>query len=257
MKNIKKLLLLSIIFFMTLPDYGQGVSEAMGAIYMKDYEKAKEIINSGIDVNESDRGSYLLHVACFRGNPEIVKLLIYKGADIHQVAGDGATPIVHAGHGDTTGEIVQLLIDQGASVDHEDKSGATAFRNAVYGILSSKENRSFEPMEILLENGADVDHRVPEGDAKGYTTLMSAVGWNNKDLTEFLIEHGADVNNVAADGMTPLMVAADEGNLELVKLLVEEGAKIDVANKKDETPIRIAMQDGHTEVVNYLESIKN
>lgn len=256
MKKFKKMLLLSLLFLLAIPFYGQGVSEAMGAIYMKEYDKAKEIINSGIDVNESDRGSYLLHVACFRGNPEIVKLLIAKGADIHQVAGDGAAPIVHAGHGDTTGEIVQLLIDKGARVDVEDKSGATAFRNAVYTILSSKSEKSFQPMRILLENGADVDHRVPKGEAMGYTPLMSAVGWNKKDLAVFLIENGANVNNVAADGMTPLMVAAGEGYLEMVKLLVMKGAKLDPVNNKGKSAIEIARQKDLTSVADYLEETR-
>ena len=46
----------------------------------------------------------------------------------------------------------------------------------------------------------------------------------NKDIIEFLVEHGADVNIRDEDGITPSMWAAIKNNPKLLKYLLENGA---------------------------------
>ncbi len=254
MKHFIPFLLFFLGFQLYAQDEPPGVEGAMAAIYMKEYEKAREIINGGIDVNQPDRGSYLLNVACYRGNPEIVKLLIEKGADVNIVAEDGSTPLIQAGRGDETGEIVQLLIEKGADVHTRNKLGTNAAFNAVFRICSSGDEGPYPVLDILREHGAEIHKPSPESEETGYTTLMIAANWDNAGLTKYLLEHGADVNHVANDGKTPLMIACDEGSLEVVKLLVEAGADIEKEDQEGNTALSIAGEEGNEKIVRYLKN---
>jgi len=49
----------------------------------------------------------------------------------------------------------------------------------------------------------------------------------NKDLVEYLVEHGVNINKEKWNGGTPLFDACESGNKEeLVKYLLENGADI-------------------------------
>ncbi len=257
MKTAISQLLAAAILALILPATAlcDDVAEAMKEIYMKNYDKAREIINRGIDVNKENRGSYLLNVACYRGHYETVDLLLEKGAKVNVVAGDGSTPLIQAGNGDTTGKIVRVLLDKGADVNAADKLGTSAFGKAVQKLCTTNEPGRYKVLEILLEHGADVENPVREGDAKGYTTLMMAVNWDKRQLVKFLLKNGADVNHAAADGMTPLMLACVNGYSELAKILVEAGAQIDAANEKSETARDLAEKKEHKKIVEYLDGL--
>ncbi len=254
MKFIKLINTLFLIVICTESMSGQGVPETMKALYMKDYDKAKEIIESGIDVNQKERGSYLLHVACYRGNYEIVKLLLEKDADVHAIAGDGSTALIQAGRGDETGKIIQLLITKGADVNAKDKNGTTAFIKAIFNVCASKEKQSLTPLEVLLDNGAKIDYSPPEEGSKRYSPLMVAINWDKYELVQFLVNKGADVNYSATDGTTPLMVACKKGNLEIVKFLINAAdAKKDISRDNNETALQIAEKEDHKEIIEYLK----
>src|SRR5262249_49250030 len=61
-----------------------------------DFAAAKTLIDAGIDVNKAgDLGYTPLHVACMKGNAEIVKLLIDRGADPFAIS-EGDTPFATA-----------------------------------------------------------------------------------------------------------------------------------------------------------------
>ncbi|MFO7852097.1 MAG: ankyrin repeat domain-containing protein [Bacteroidota bacterium] len=232
--------------------YGQDISEAMRHIFMNQYDSAKIVINNGVDVNQRERDSYLINTACYRGNLDMVQFLIDKGARVDVVAGDGATPLVWAGKGDKTGDIVKLLLGKGADVNAENKLGTSAFDNAVRSYCTSQEPPALRVLEILASHGADVDNPIPEGEAAGYTNLTTAIIWEKPELSKFLIDHGADVNNVAADGNTPLMVACREGYIDQVKLLLDAGARTDGMNKDGKTAMQLAKENEHQEIVDYL-----
>ena len=59
-----------------------------------------------------------------------------------------------------------------------------------------------------------------------YTSLLYSVQNQNFELTEFLIENGANINQKGFKMISPLHIACRLGNLELTKLLVSHGANI-------------------------------
>ena len=85
------------------------------------------------------------------------------------------------------------------------------------------------------------------------TLLHLAVGQNHKELAEYLLDAGADVNALTKDKLTPLHMAAQNGNLEIVKLLIDRKAKINPVDSKGWTPSDRAVKWGHPDVAEFLK----
>lgn len=84
------------------------------------------------------------------------------------------------------------------------------------------------------------------------TLLHLAVGQNHKELAEFLLDKGADVNALTQDHLTPLHMAAQNGNLEIVQLLLSRKAKLDAVDSKGWTPLDRARKWRHPGVADFL-----
>ena len=69
-------------------------------------------------------GSTPLSDAAFRGNLEIVNLLLDRRAHVNATNRDGNTPLIAAAFMCRT-NVVRLLLDEGASTDHKNKRGET------------------------------------------------------------------------------------------------------------------------------------
>lgn len=100
---------------------------------------------------------------------------------------------------------------------------------------------------LLLDRGASVDY----ANAFGKTPLFYAIGFNDHQLVETLLQHGADPNHPYKSAKeinpnnsscneykflrhtkrTPLMHAAQHSDIAMMRLLIENGAK---ANVRDE-----------------------
>ena len=61
--------------------------------------------------------------------------------------------------------------------------------------------------EILLENGADMDH----ADKEGKTALFAAASMGHLDILNLLMFWGCYVDGIDCEGRTVLSVAAAEG----------------------------------------------
>ena len=81
-----------------------------------------------------------------------------------------------------------------------------------------------ELVEILIENGADVDDR----DVHGYTPLLLAIQAGHTDIAKVLIAGGADVNaravNDGGEDVTPLYLSIILGHGLTESLLRGHGA---------------------------------
>ena len=96
---------------------------------------------------------------------------------------------------------------------------------------------------FLAENGWDVN----EGNGE---PLLTALKHGNIKAAEYLIEHGAGVNQADADGITPLLQACENNNLHMVDLLLNRNADLNIAD--DETPLTVACRTGNIDIVNRL-----
>lgn len=95
-------------------------------------------------------------------------------------------------------------------------------------IHSATDGQSVQCLELLIENGFDVNELLAEHISDNYedkrkTALFFAV--SNKDVlcTEMLLKAGADPN---ADPLNCLLVAVRSGNHEIVRLLLAHQADV-------------------------------
>jgi hypothetical protein len=106
-----------------------------------------------------------------------------------------------------------------------------------------------EQVRGLIEVNADLVHSK---DADGESALHHAVEEGHKDVVEFLLAKGADVNAKANNGTTPLHVAAVGGNKEVAELLLANRAEVNTKNDKGETPLQLAERLHHEDVAELL-----
>ena len=94
---------------------------------------------------------------------------------------------------------------------------------------------SLEITQILLEQGADVNAKSKEG----WTALNEAVQKNDLKMAKLLVSYGANLNAQLDSplGKTTLHIAVKYGNKEMVKMLLENGAEIDAIFSRPETPL--------------------
>jgi len=176
-----------------------------------------EIETARPDVNAKDKyGSTALIDASFKGQKDIVELLILEGADLNARDRQGDTALMNAalkGHI----EIVELLISNGADVSVKDNTGNSAL------IDSAKYPResACEIIALLKDNGADVN----ANNKFGLTALIYAAQGGQIENIACLIAEGANVNAKSKSGETALKFAETTDREDIIDLLKENGAK--------------------------------
>ena len=110
----------------------------------------KKLLDAGAKINESseDRGYTPVMDAVWRGNFEITKLLIEKGAELNTISKEGQSNLVLAVGADRT-KICEILATNGADPDIKDQMGMSAYG---YATLFKKT----EIVEILKPYHKDV-----------------------------------------------------------------------------------------------------
>jgi ankyrin repeat protein len=196
------------------------VSELTNALYQGKFEKAKKIINSGVQVNIADyQGYYPLFIAAREGNLPIVELLLKKKALLDSLSLGSFTPLHIAGQEGHL-EIARLLIDQGAKVDCLDQKGQTPLHYAAH------QGKDLA-VTLLVKAGACIDQL----DRNKATPLIYAAANGFLSIVRYFISCGANVTSKDCDGYTALFLAAEQGHSQVVKLLIQqEGVSSDGGN---------------------------
>lgn len=178
--------------------------------------------------------------------PEVVKLLLSKGADAKVKTDNGSTALMYAMKQSSTsefnhpqkrdelnsrvGESAAMLIAVGVDVNAKTTYGGTALSFAV-------ETCNTKGVKLLLQNGADVNVK----DSNGVSPLMIALEpigeMYSPEIPRLLIENGANVNETQPGGLTPLHYACDP---KIIKLLVKKGVNINARTLKGRTPLHMA-----------------
>lgn len=112
------------------------------------------------------------------------------------------------------------------SADFMDAKSCTALHYAVLAPFP-------EAIDLLLEKGANIDARLPNGQ----TPLMLATIKANLATIKRLLAAGADPNIPDTDGHTPLMVASRAGYVVAVANLLASGASIESKDTQKRTAL--------------------
>ena len=244
-------------------------------------EAAKLLLKAGAKVDSVEQfgGQTPLMWATARRHPQMVELLLSKGADVNargairdykRVATaesraaprdrGGFTPLMYASR-DNCGECVEVLLKHKADVNLADPSFVVPLSIAMM-------NNNWDIAKRLVEAGADVNQWDMNGNSPLHVAIanMNGEGSRNpldqdkpnaatgRDLIKMLLDRGANPNqqlyygagfgSSADRGMTPFLAACGTGDIELVKLLLEHGANPKLATSDGRGPIIMAVGSG-------------
>uniref|UniRef100_A0A3Q2YLW9 Poly [ADP-ribose] polymerase n=1 Tax=Hippocampus comes TaxID=109280 RepID=A0A3Q2YLW9_HIPCM len=193
------------------------------------YEVAELLVRHGASVNVADLWKFSpLHEAAAKGKYEICKLLLKHGADPSKKNRDGNTPLDLVKDGDT--DIQDLLRGDAALLDAAKKGCLARVQK-----LCSPDN---------------INCRDTQG--RNSTPLHLAAGYNNLEVAEYLLEHGADVNAQDKGGLIPLHNAASYGHVDIAALLIKYHPCVNATDKWAFTPLHEAAQKGRTQLCALL-----
>ncbi|NXU48435.1 ANK3 protein, partial [Turnix velox] len=214
-----------------------------------------------------------LHVASKRGNANMVKLLLDRGAKIDAKTRDGLTPL-HCGARSGHEQVVEMLLDRGAPILSKTKNGLSPLHMATQGdhlncvqlliqhnvpvddvtndyltaLHVAAHCGHYKVAKVLLDKKANPNAKA----LNGFTPLHIACKKNRIKVMELLLKHGASIQAVTESGLTPIHVAAFMGHVNIVSQLMHHGASPNTTNVRGETALHMAARAGQTEVVRYL-----
>lgn len=262
------------------------------------------------------RGESALFDAVRYGRLDVVRALLDGGGDPNisntlpvKAADSGYTPLMYAAKRGLVPDvipvtdwlaIVKALLDKGANPDIRSTMGSTALNVAQdYGnqdiakilidggakrvltykglglnesLLMAAANGDAKEVIEALKGGAD-----PQAVSRtGVTPLLAATFGGSVEAVRAVVEHGADVNNVASGyrawtwtaehiatteqplaktaslNYTALILAAEKGFPDIVAYLLEKGADPKQTNAKGDTALSVASEQGHAKIVAML-----
>lgn len=187
--------------------YGLGYLFAEFALI----ENQTDIYNYLMEVDDSYKDIYPdVLIAALKNNFDDVISLIHEGAYINQSTPSGLTPLMFAVLHHNK-EAVVKLIDLGADVNYIGKGEAAALPVAMY-IMDE------DIAKLLISKGADINQRL---DSVSPTMLFQMVDMGKTDQVRFILELGADIDELDNLNYTPLMQAIRNQDLAMVKLLLQ------------------------------------
>lgn len=231
--------------------------------YIKNIKSEKNMDALNIADNQ---GNTALIIAANHSRFEVVRELLYEGADInhqnrdHQTAEDCARKV----HGNNN--VVQLLIEARETalklsykapnlkasipvVPHvqENKVDDNDINHKL--VNAAKANDDVTVLE-MLKLGANVNAR----DARQETPLIWASHNGNEKMVKVLLDAKADINlkNGQNSGQyTALMEAAHKGHVDVVCILIRAGADLKITNQGKQTAEQVADKNGK----NYISEL--
>jgi ankyrin repeat protein len=211
----------------------------------------RRLVTAGADANSTDiSGDTVLMAAVRAGNSDAVRALLDADAQVNAAEPQvGHTALMWAVREDRP-ELVSLLLGRGASLELKTRTGAKpAVRppgagGGSHGVgivrggvppqgeqpptpggmtalsFAAREGR-LEAARLLIDAGADVNAR----EANGITPLVMAITNRHTPVAALLLARGADPDAADWWGRTPLWAAVDMRNLDLDSRTLENGVE--------------------------------
>jgi hypothetical protein len=165
-------------------------------------------------------GIRLLHYALLSDDPDIIRFLIAKGADVNLPSANGSTALMGAACSDRR-IIVDVLINAGANVNARPSKDESP-------LLVPVHNGNTAIVRTLLAAGSD-----PRLDSA--QLLQEAVREHHTDLLRILLNAGCSLNARGPRGDTALMWAARFGDVGMLRLLLQRQPDVNATDADGRT----------------------
>lgn len=187
-----------------------------------------------------------------KGDSQTAAALIHAGAAVNASGNEKKPLLLAAEH--CTPEVLQLLLDKGADrncIDTEPLRGSVGMgKTAPFKAAKSNNLRN---LKYLHSIGFSCTARARDN-WPGHNVLLEAALNGSHECARYIIEKGGgDPHEILPGGCTIMHRAAIGGSVELVKYLESKGVEIDrLATGYGLTPLCFAGQRGHEELVLYM-----
>ena len=200
-----------------------GFNALLDAVYGRDVFRDERLlallrllIGWKVDLDaESSYGETGARVLSRVGRFDAVQLLLLAGADDSPLL---FTPLMQAVISGSVGD-VEAQLASGVSLEERDYWSRTAWMLAI-------QSGSIPITELLERAGADTG-------AVGRCAkpaICHAIDCDRKEMVQWLLGHGHDINQRDEFGGAPLTYAVEGGNITMVDLLISAGADIDATS---------------------------
>ncbi len=197
-------------------------------------------LGAQVDAPDPSGGQTALVFSSQQGHVDVVKALLYNGADPNMEPKNKATALIRASQAGFF-EVSEELIRYGARLDYQDNYGWTPLHfAAAYG--------HYYLADMMLYYGAPID--TP--DSTKATPLMYAIGGGYPALAEQLINKGAHAGIEDNNGITPLMLAAYHGLHKLCAIILEQYPETTHTTPENHTALSLAVAQGHITATDTL-----
>uniref|UniRef100_W5KRI6 Tetratricopeptide repeat, ankyrin repeat and coiled-coil containing 1b n=1 Tax=Astyanax mexicanus TaxID=7994 RepID=W5KRI6_ASTMX len=252
-------------------------------LYTPNVKVSRLLMLGGANVNyrtEVLNNAPVLCVQAHLGHQEMVGLLLEFGANVDVVSENGTSALSYAAAAGHLG-LISMLCKRGAKVDHVDKSGQCALVHAalrghpdiIQYLLEQQWSREDQQHELSLKSKA-LQQALIAASSMGHTqvsqhtdtrkhtllhiqnlqTLTAAAGRGKMDVCTYLLEEGAQVQQVNRRGMCALFCAVRQGHWQIADVLLQHGADVNGSDKQGRTLLMVAASEGHLSTVEFLLS---
>ncbi|XP_016128308.1 protein TANC1-like [Sinocyclocheilus grahami] len=258
-------------------------------LFEKGHLVSRLLMLGGANVNyrtEVLNNAPVLCVQAHLGHQETVSLLLEFGANVDVVSENGMSSLCYSAAAGHLG-LVGLLCKREAKVDHVDKSGQCALVHAALrghseviecllelswstegqqdlslknkalqqGLIAACSMGHIHVLEGLLTLNNELEVQIDVHDTLwGETALTAAAGRAKMEVCSFLLERGAQVQQVNRRGACALFCAVRQGHWQIADLLLQHGADVNVSDKQGRTLLMVAACEGHLSTADFLLS---
>ncbi|RDH85127.1 MAG: ankyrin repeat domain-containing protein [endosymbiont of Escarpia spicata] len=179
-----------------------------------------------------------LYRAVHVGDIDQIERNLYWDADVNAPGPDGRSALhVAAEKGRVV--VIKILLKNGAAIDQLDAAGQTPLGTALLA-------RRTLAAAYLAKQGGSLD-------ANNLLLQTAAVGSLDRDVLDFLIKQGADINTADDKGNNALHIAASKDQRIAAKHLITGGIDLNAVNATGQTPLGIAQQSGAKDIADMLK----
>ncbi|KAI3355235.1 hypothetical protein L3Q82_018094 [Scortum barcoo] len=209
-----------------------GNTPLMMACSLNNCEALSLLIKHGAHLCQQNKlGHFPIHAAAFAGAKKTMEVLLKAGEQLgHQIDlhinyldKSRSSPLHLAVRGGNI-EAIHLCIANGAKVDQQQNDRSTPLHLACT-------QGATEVVKLMLSSFDQVEDIINLTDGACQTPLHRATIFDHRELAEYLISLGADLNCIDCKGNSPLLLATSCGAWKTVTLLLSKGANVNVRDR--------------------------
>ena len=244
--------------------YNRRVTPLLYAIYIKNREIAKMLVNAGADMEQFICTTI---TRTMKADVEMLKFLIREGKEI-DLCDDVQFAVMGYAMENNDNELIKLLTEKIKYMDDKIKYSLMDYamgkndnelikllieritytddelQFAVIGYATVKNDD--ELIKLLIEKNKYMNNKIEKA------ALIYAINRQNMELVELLIEKGTKIDFLDDNG-APILVGAMITSIEMAKYFIEHGANLNIVDSRfGRTPLIYAIITGNNEIAKLL-----